>query len=742
MKLIKVIAFLAVVSSTFAGFAQEEFGRRVGKERAFAHHNLQVNLTPSAHFLQAVDEVTLTDTALSPITFRLRDTMLITGVFGEDGRELDVAPAKGQAEVLDGDGSIPEHLVSYELELPEKLKKFSISYEGEIYDPIEEATTLAFVRGDETTGIIDEEGIYLDAGSGWYPLEDGGLATFELEVMVEEPFVTVAQGDLVERSRKEAGGVIEISRWESDVPQDNFTLVGNKFIVKTRQVGDISTSAYFFEEDASLADEYLDATAEYLEYYQKLLGKFPYNRFDIVENFFQTGYGMPGYTLLGSAVIKMHYTGEFAIGHELMHNWWGNYVFYDADKGNWCEAITTYLTNYYWLEASGQTEKAREWRKHASVKYSINVPPDKAYPLKDFRGKENEIDGAIGYEKGAMFFHGVRRLVGDDAFFSGLREVIDKRGGDFADWEDFKSAFKSQVESQEPEKDYLLPQVDQMFEDWLKNPDAPGIEMAQVRNEPGIFEVALSQTDPSFLLPLDVIGWNADGTTAMEATIILGSDEGKVSIESKKRRETGELVSVAKVEIDPEWHVFRRVPVTAIEPCLNAVLNEEDAYVVYPSGTDALSSELARLVPILEGSGRRLRIVSDAQFEADAEMSDGQLESSVFVLGGGTVNSAWKALKGIVPPGVFSVGRDSFSVGREVYDGQMESVLLSVANPMAPGTFVSVYHGNSAEALVRARYIFYYGWDSYVIFKEGRPSERGIFPALENPWVWEAEEAQ
>ena len=726
MRLWKVLPLIIVGAFATNAFAQEEFGKKAGEGRAFAHHNLQVNLAPSTHFLRAVDEIELVPGAHFPITFRLRDTMLITGLWDENGNDIRESLERLEANA---DDETPSHLVSYKLNLPSGSRKFRISYEGEIYDPVKEAKTLAFVRGDETTGIIGEEGIYLDAGSGWYPLEDDALATFEMKAEVTTPYVLVAQGDLVGRLKKLTYPEIEVSHWRSSIPQDGFTLVGNKFVVKTRQIGEVSTSTYFLEEDAGLADEYLDATAKYLEFYQKLLGKFPYNRFDIVENFFQTGYGMPGYTLLGSAVIKMHYTGEFAIGHELMHNWWGNYVFFDEDKGNWCEALTTYLTNYYWLEASGQDEKAREWRKHASIKYSINVPPEKAYPLRMFREKRNEIDGAIGYEKGAMFFHAIRKLVGDYVFFSGLGDVIEKFGGEFAEWNDFKIAFVDRLKEKKPDSHVVLVQIEEMFNDWLDKPDAPSFFIKEIEKEPGKLEVRISQKEPYFPVNVPFVGYRADGSIATSGEVYLVS-EASVYLSGIDRIEP-----IKKIELDPEWHSFRRVPLTAIEPCLNIVLNEENAYVIYPSGTDAVSAELNKLVPILKSSGRKLKIVSDAEFELEMKEKGGRLDNSIFVLGGEDFNSAWKVIRDIVPKGVFNVSKDSFSLGTKSYSGQAESLLITVTNPVTAGRFISVYHGNSVEALARARMIFYYGWDSWIVFNEGRPVERGKFPAETNPWV-------
>jgi hypothetical protein len=65
-----------------------------------------------------------------------------------------------------------------------------------------------------------------------------------------------------------------------------------------------------------------------------------------------------------------------------------------------------------------------------------------------------------------------------------------------------------------------------------------------------------------------------------------------------------------------------------------------------------------------------------------------------------------------------------FIKGDRVGEGD-ESLLLTFPNPLHPGKWVTIYFGQSAAGLSRARYIFFYGWDSYVLFKKGRPAKRG-----------------
>lgn len=183
------------------------------------------------------------------------------------------------------------------------------------------------------------------------------------------------------------------------------------------------------------------------------------------------------------------------------------------------------------------------------------------------------------------------------------------------------------------------------------------------------------------------------------------------------------------VELDPEWHMFRRVPLSAQEPCLNLVVNDPSAIVVYPSAKDAMSDELARLVEVIKASGRKLTIIADSEFTP--EMLS---EHSLFILGGSGVNSAWDEVNALIPMESFSANPRSFTIGRKVYDGEGMSVLASFNHPKSSGRFISIYQANSAAAVARARYIFFYGWDSFVVFMNGRPAERRMFPPRENPW--------
>jgi aminopeptidase N len=108
------------------------------------------------------------------------------------------------------------------------------------------------------------------------------------------------------------------------------------------------------EPDATLARPYLDATADYIRFYSQLIGPYPYAKFALVENFWETGYGMPSFTLLGSKVIRLPLILHSSYPHEILHNWWGNGVYVDTAGGNWSEGLTSYLADHLIREQQGR----------------------------------------------------------------------------------------------------------------------------------------------------------------------------------------------------------------------------------------------------------------------------------------------------------------------------------------------------------------------------------------------------
>ena len=116
-----------------------------------------------------------------------------------------------------------------------------------------------------------------------------------------------------------------------------------------------------------LAALYLDLMGGYIDHYSRLIGNYPYAKFAVVENRWQTGFGMPSFTLLGSRVLRLPFIPYTSLPHEILHNWWGNGVWIDYENGNWSEGLTAYLADHWMKERRG---KGSQYRLKALQRYS------------------------------------------------------------------------------------------------------------------------------------------------------------------------------------------------------------------------------------------------------------------------------------------------------------------------------------------------------------------------------------
>ena len=187
-------------------------------------------------------------------------------------------------------------------------------------------------------------------------------------------------------------------------------------------------------------NRYLESTARNLEMYRGLIGPYPYTKFSLVENFWETGYGMPSFTLLGPQIIRFPFILTSSYPHEILHNWWGNSVYVDYLTGNWCEGLTAYLADHLYKEQQGQ---GAEYRRDTLKKYRDFVGEAHDFPLSEFRSRHSPATEAVGYGKALMLFHMVRRQIGDDAFRAGLQRFYRENRGKRASFTDFRKSMEA-----------------------------------------------------------------------------------------------------------------------------------------------------------------------------------------------------------------------------------------------------------------------------------------------------------
>lgn len=151
--------------------------------------------------------------------------------------------------------------------------------------------------------------------------------------------------------------------------------------------------------------------------------------------------------LIGKKVldpIEQDETEDWVIVHELAHQWWGNLITCKTWPHFWLnEGLTVFMTAAYkehrWGEAAYARELALARQRHQAA---IDAGWDRPlawtgdYPSLGLRR-------AIQYSKGALFFDALRRELGDEAFWRGLRHYTRRHAGGSVESVDLQRAFEA-----------------------------------------------------------------------------------------------------------------------------------------------------------------------------------------------------------------------------------------------------------------------------------------------------------
>ncbi len=677
-------------------------------------HDLSLTIRPSSHVAEAVDRLTVEIPHPGRYVLRLGADFVIQKLF-LDGKkisfeEIDEAAllAHYQAAGIDEEDAKRAIGVSFHIGGDPK-HVVEVRYRGIVYDTLKVPEYSRGTLAEETTGIIGEEGVFLSPETRWYPDNPGDYAFFSIKVSSPPGFESVTEGRLVARSVSEASIDTE---WDVSYPTKGVYLVAGNYIIKEFEAEGVKIMGYFFPSEENLIDQYLEASARYITLYNRIIGPYPFSKFAVVENFFPTGYGMPSYTLLGRRVIRLPFIVRTSLGHEVAHNWWGNCVYVDYDKGNWCEGLTVYFADYRYKEAISDSA-AVSYRSSQNIDYTSYVSEENDFPLSVFHERTTPASRAIGYGKSAMVFHMLKRLVGEETYYRALRTFYQDFRFQEASWDDIQRTFE-RVSGRD---------LASFFDQWVRRKGAPTVSIgtANLEEMPDWhFRIHLVlEQDPVYelLVPVAIIG--EDTTFQTDVTLSSMIDSFTFDVDFRP----------TAIAADPSHDVFRRLEPLEIPPTISWALGDKEAVIALPSQAgeekraafEALADQLGRT-----GEGRVVQ---------DIEVSEADVRAgAVIVLGNPEENAVHSLFE--VPPDI-ALAPDHFSVGGVEYAGPGHSAFVTFRNPFNVASCVCVVIGNSAESIKKSGYkIIHYGKYSYVTFLDGNRQQAGVFPIEKNPLLY------
>lgn len=244
---------------------------------------------------------------------------------------------------------------------------------------------------------------YISLLSDWYPLIENGCQ-YTITTSLDNSYKSV-----YEDTKNEI---------------DNISFIASKhFIVNNKKYNNINIETYFLKDDKELSSTYLNKSIEYIELYEKSIGKFPYNKFRVVENVYSTGYSMPTFTLIGSRLLKKPYVLNQSLGHEILHQYFGNSIFNDFKEGNWVEGLTTFLADDYYKKLLNNDINHR---KTILNEYNNFVTKDNEFPINEFNHRFDKSSQLIGYSKLSFVFHMLKNKIGSKDFDTLIKKLYEE----------------------------------------------------------------------------------------------------------------------------------------------------------------------------------------------------------------------------------------------------------------------------------------------------------------------------
>jgi len=177
---------------------------------------------------------------------------------------------------------------------------------------------------------------------------------------------------------------------------------------------------YLYPETYNAAVSQLAVTLPVMEVFEKLFGTYPYWQ----EKYGHAQFGWGG----GMEHTTVSFMGGFSrglIAHELAHHWFGDKVTCGSWKDIWInEGFAEYMAGLV-VENLDGVNPFVSW-KSSKIRSITNQPDGNLY-LNDEQALDSDriFSGRITYDKGSMVVHMLRYVVGDEAFFKGMRNFLE-----------------------------------------------------------------------------------------------------------------------------------------------------------------------------------------------------------------------------------------------------------------------------------------------------------------------------
>lgn len=349
----------------------------------------------------------------------------------------------------------------------------------------------------------------------WIPCLDhpSAKATVSFTVAAPPREVVVANGKFVTMTRN--GMAPALWRFEETKAIPAYCMViavseGVRIDVNEPTVTPLSY--YVAKRDAAYAPQGFSAAAPSLAFFSQTIAPYPYEKLALIVGATRFG-GMENssaivftnnlFDLRTSEKMSPRFgiptRIESVVAHEIAHQWFGDSVTESTWADLWLsEGFATYFAGLF-IEKYESEDAFREYMQEAAARY-FTYEKRRNTPIFDTETQDlMKLLNENNYEKGAWVLHMLRRRLGDEAFFKGLRDYYHAHREANATTEDLRRALEQS--SGKNLKDF--------FARWIYGAGHPRYELewGSMERDAGVFlTVTLKQiqSGEAFLDPVPI----------------------------------------------------------------------------------------------------------------------------------------------------------------------------------------------------------------------------------------------
>ncbi len=412
----------------FEAALRPEFEGDLGLVGSPTIYRINLRLDPSLTHLSGQESVTYTNRAqkaLDEIYFRLfanypdgGDKAAVTSV------QLNGSPIRSTLEIQDTALRVP---------LPQPLAPMGVvrlDLDFNVTIPL--SNTTHYADFTNSAGIItlpsiyplipayDEKGWHIELPPPYGDLVYADTSFYDVRFSAPMTMTVITSGSTVETTSQGSENT-----WHAvGAPMRDFAFDLSAILQKSSmQVGEVTVNSYYLPQDESPGKSALQWAAGALNVYQRRIGPYPFKELDVVETPTTAGgIEYPGLVVIADELYRrpeQRNYFEFAVAHEVAHQWWYAQVGDDQVNTPWMdESLVQYTTLIYFQDTYGAGVANQILTRTFQDLYgrAKKDNEDKPIGLPVAAYSERAYDEIV-YGKGPLFFDAVRKQVGDDGFY-------------------------------------------------------------------------------------------------------------------------------------------------------------------------------------------------------------------------------------------------------------------------------------------------------------------------------------